>query len=157
MMALVLVLLFCWTEEAAAQRVKVGNAVAVTKTRDTHTVVWRALEDGSLTTSGLTLIEYEALAGINAAPPPKLNLPANRTWEFVSASRNAEFSTPSGRLEPGNIYTIRETIFVILGVEDEVVRLDAKDYTVTGAGGPMMRIVPDPPGIEVNNGEVHKK
>ena len=110
MTLLVMLFVLCWTEAALAQRVKVADAVVVTKTRDTYTAVWRATEDGSVTKSGITDAEYEALAGVNAGPPPKLNLPANRTWEFVSASKNDEYSTASGMLEPGNVlvwWTIR--------------------------------------------------
>ena len=152
---MLLVFLVC-AADAHAQRVKVADAVVVTKTRDTYTAVWRATEDGTLTTSGLTDAEYEALAGVNAGPPPKLNLPANRTWEFVSASKNDEYSTASGLLEPGNVYVTGEYIFVIPAMGEAYLALDKKAYTLTTPEG-KAHIAPDPPGFEISNGEVHKK
>ena len=52
---------------------------------------------------------------------------------------------------------VDDTVHVILGVDDEPLRLNKNVYTVTDTGGKTLRITPDPPGFEIANGEVHKK
>ena len=136
---------------------KVADAKIVTKTHDAYTAKFRAVQDGEIRSEGMTEAEYTALAQPNSPTPQHKTLPNNKTWVFQSASKNDVYSTPSGRLEPGNIYVHNAQEALLEQADDAPLSLPLATYTITQDGQGRPNVVPDPPGLEIKDGEVRKK
>ena len=155
-MRLVLLMVLLAAGPAWAQNQKIADAKIVTKTHDAYTAKFRALDDGQIGFEGMTEQEYVALSLPNSATPQK-KTPANRIWVFQSAAKNDVYSTPSGRLEPGNIYLHNAQEALLEQADDAPLSLPVATYTITQDGQGRPTVVPNPPGLEIRDGEVFRR
>ena len=156
-MTLAVILVVLAALPAWAQQEKVANAKIVTKTHDAYTAKYRAVQDREIRSEGMTEAEYTALALPNSATPQHKTLPNNKTWVFQSAAKNDVYSTPSGRLEPGNIYFHNKNEALLEQADDAPLSLPLATYSITQDGQGRPNVVPDPPGLAIKDGEVRKK
>lgn len=157
MILLLLLLVLCGAYPVQAQQKdKVSNARVVTKTGDSYTAYFRAIEDGEERTLGLTEAQHTRLAEPNAPQPDSAGLPQDKTWVFEKAIKNAVYDTPSGHLEPGNVL-LKSDEALLIQADDQPVPLDYKTYTIDDNKVKGLSIVPNPPGLEVKDGEFFKE